>query len=91
MSEATHAYIGRARCGCVRSVTVDLPDEPDWVGRTVAETIRSGLTVEHVPLGSYTLGRCPHQDTPDARAADQAAWDALMEANAQADRDGLPF
>lgn len=62
MTLPTHVYTGRGTCGCIRFVTVDDPDDPSWVARTVADAIRSGLSVERVPFGEYTLARCPHQD-----------------------------
>lgn len=47
-SDEPYAYVGRARCGCIRMAVVDDPDRASRVAREVAEAIRAGETVERV-------------------------------------------
>jgi hypothetical protein len=48
LKNATHAYIGRKACGCVVAVSVDTMDKE--TGKSVAEFITDGLTIERVQM-----------------------------------------
>jgi hypothetical protein len=42
------AYVGRAGCGCIRAVIVDLPSDPSLTARETARMIEGGLIVERI-------------------------------------------
>ena len=48
MSDEPMAYVGRAACGCIRAVIVDLPSDPSLTARETARMIESGLIVERI-------------------------------------------
>ena len=48
MSE--HAYVGVKKCGCAVAAVVDNPDHAKDVAKEVADFIKSGLTIERVPV-----------------------------------------
>ena len=58
------AYVGRAKCGCVRAAVVDLNEHRVETAKAVARYVRSGYVVEHVTVSKaqemLSLG-CPHQ------------------------------
>jgi hypothetical protein len=57
----TYAYVGRAECGCIRAITVDRGDK--YTGKTVAEFIEDGLTVERMavdPVDGIRIDHCLH-------------------------------
>ena len=68
MAEATHAYIGRGKCGCIIAVTTDVPDMRKETAADVAEFVRGGLSVERVTLDDFRrmpFGcKCPKQPDP---------------------------
>lgn len=67
---ATHAYVGRAKCGCVRQIIVDQPDSPNFVAGEVARGIRAGFAMQHVTIEESrrvaieTTWDCPHEAPP---------------------------
>ena len=56
------AYIGRAKCGCIRAVSMDDGDRA--TARAVADMIKEGLTVERVATPVTFSFRCPHKAAP---------------------------
>lgn len=62
MSEPTHAYIGRAKCGCIRGAVVDDPKKPSMVAKWLAGFVKSGYAIEHVSVETVAveMKRCPH-------------------------------
>ena len=44
----TMAYIGRKKCGCYVAATVDDPNDPKETAKSVADFVKSGLTIERV-------------------------------------------
>jgi len=49
-SDIQFAYAGRKPCGCTVAVVVDDPDFPKDVAKDVSNFIKSGLTIERVPI-----------------------------------------
>jgi hypothetical protein len=66
---ATHAYIGRCPCcGNVPAVSVDVPEDAKRTAKYVAEMVRSGLSVERIPLSEVKgiqLRRCAKREAED--------------------------
>ena len=61
MAEPTHAYIGRAACGCVVSGVVDRAEvRLSRVAEAVLEMIEAGETIERVPLTDKERLRIGH-------------------------------
>ncbi len=56
--ETKMAYIGKKPCGCVVAATVDDGKTPKATANDVRDFIRSGYTVERVPLADVKLKRC---------------------------------
>jgi hypothetical protein len=44
---ATHDYVGIAKCGCARAICVDMEDR--FTRESVGEFMKSGLTIERMP------------------------------------------
>lgn len=64
---ATHAYVGRNKCGCVGTLCVDDPEDAKATARYVAMAVKDGQTLERVALTeirskSITLAAC--KDNP---------------------------
>jgi hypothetical protein len=57
---ADMAYIGRAKCGCIRAAFMDEPAYAKDIAKEVASWIRSGLTVERIDVvqARAQLGGC---------------------------------
>lgn len=70
----TGAYAGRADCGCIRSVVVDLPSDPSLTAREMARMIRRGLavertTVEAIRVAGLTRPDCETHARPQQQEA----------------------
>lgn len=50
MSDESGAYMGRAACGHVVAVIVDMPEHRDHVSKEIARWVRSGLIIEHTTV-----------------------------------------
>lgn len=44
LNAATHTYVAKAPCGCVRGALVDIPGNEDETAATVARWIKDGYT-----------------------------------------------
>jgi len=44
-----NAYVGRCKCGAIRMAVVDEPDNPAFTAQYVAEIIKRGYKLEHIP------------------------------------------
>lgn len=62
MSDATHVYIGRAACGCIRAVSTDMPGATDLVARDVSNMVKGGLTVERMPIEEFRAQKMTRPD-----------------------------
>ena len=49
----THAYIGRAECGCCIYVIADTTEDKEQIGSDVGKAIASGLNVTRVTWDEY--------------------------------------
>lgn len=58
----THNYIGTAKCGCVVAVTCDVPSQPKWSAKSVADFIKSGLTVTRISHEEFRQNKFGHRD-----------------------------
>jgi hypothetical protein len=47
---ATHAYVGRRKCGCMCGAVADIPGNEDETASEVAEFIKCGLLVDRVTI-----------------------------------------
>lgn len=58
------AYIGRKACGCCVAAAVDKPEHRKDTAKHVAQWVRSGLTIERVPVDDArkALKKCEHYD-----------------------------
>jgi hypothetical protein len=68
MTDATHAYVGIADCGCLQAAAVDSPDRKQEVRKEVMSMMKWG-TIERMPietarmrlcLGKHPKNVCPH-------------------------------
>lgn len=71
LTPATHAYVGRAPCGCVQLLMVDMPDFRKDTAKSVAEAIREGLSIERITIEE------------SRRLAKEITWDCQHKASAQ--------
>lgn len=56
MIKPTHHYVGRCKtCGMALASVYDMADYPKGTAEAVQDMIRSGLSIERVPLGSVTF------------------------------------
>lgn len=67
------AYIGRAECGCVVAVTVNMADHPKDVAKDVAEWIRDGLSIEGHTIEEVRAGPFGCKCQPNQAPSDQTA------------------
>lgn len=58
----THDYIGTAKCGCVVAVACDVPSDPKFTAESVADFIKSGLTVTRISHEEFRQGKFGHRD-----------------------------
>ncbi len=64
MSDSAMAYIGRKACGCCVAAAVDKPEYRKDTAKHLADWVRGGLTVEHVPAeqARAALKACHHDE-----------------------------
>jgi hypothetical protein len=78
MSEATHAYLGKAPCGCVRGLIVDDPDHQADVYRELAKWTKGTKrtppwTIEKVTIEASRTVEMRWDDPHDIRKRRKAA------------------
>ena len=69
------AYVGRAECGCVVAITVNMLDHKRDVAKTVAEWVRDGLSIEGMTIEAVRSSPfgCKCGDRPKEPPKDQMA------------------
>lgn len=90
MSNATHAYVGRAPCGCVRGLIVDDPDRKRDTSLEIGRWMRGDREAPPWTIERTTIEearkldlRCPHDTRKQhtvrrARHAEPAQQEALL-------------
>ena len=67
-------YIARMECGCIVASVVDDGKHLDELGRTLAEYVRSGLTLERITdwnAHKDAFGKCSHGNLQKRREANE--------------------
>lgn len=57
-----YTYVARKPCGCPVAAVADLPKDPKFTARAVADFVRSGLTIERILSSELPpmCHPCPH-------------------------------